>query len=185
MRTYDPTLSDREQNNVAHRKSHRSPRIGWLRAAVMGTNDVMVSTASLVLGVAAAGAASSAVMAAGAAGLVAGAKSMAAGEYVSVSCQADTEAADLARETRDCRRSGARAGRTGRKLFGASPRARTRTQGRRTASVARLPGGGHACLGAALAVLVGCARALRGGFEAAMAVAFGNHPGRRAGAGNA
>ena len=83
---------------MLHKERHRSERIGWLRAAVMGANDGIVSTASLVLGVAAAGATRSAVIVAGVAGLVAGAMSMAAGEYVSVSSQADTEEADLARE---------------------------------------------------------------------------------------
>jgi VIT1/CCC1 family predicted Fe2+/Mn2+ transporter len=73
-------------------------RIGWLRAAVLGANDGIVSTASLVLGVAAAGVDSKGILVAGVAGLVAGAMSMAAGEYVSVSSQADTERADLARE---------------------------------------------------------------------------------------
>jgi VIT1/CCC1 family predicted Fe2+/Mn2+ transporter len=77
---------------------HLSGRIGWLRAAVMGANDGIVSTASLILGVAAAGSSASAVLIAGIAGLVAGAMSMAAGEYVSVSSQADTENADLALE---------------------------------------------------------------------------------------
>lgn len=77
---------------------HRVDRIGWLRAAVMGANDGVVSTASLVVGVAASGATSSAVLIAGVAGLVAGAMSMAAGEYVSVSSQADTEQADTERE---------------------------------------------------------------------------------------
>jgi VIT1/CCC1 family predicted Fe2+/Mn2+ transporter len=77
---------------------HRSERIGWLRAAVLGANDGIVSTASLVVGVAAAGVGRSEVLLAGVAGLVAGALSMAAGEYVSVSSQADTERADLARE---------------------------------------------------------------------------------------
>ncbi len=77
---------------------HRSNRIGWLRAAVLGANDGIVSTASLVVGVAAGGAASSEVLLAGTAGLVAGAMSMAAGEYVSVSSQSDTEQADLAKE---------------------------------------------------------------------------------------
>src|SRR5687768_18038249 len=85
-------------DHMPHRESHRTSRIGWLRAAVMGANDGIVSTASLVLGVAASGAAPAAVMVAGAAGLVAGAMSMAAGEYVSVSSQADTEASDRARE---------------------------------------------------------------------------------------
>jgi VIT1/CCC1 family predicted Fe2+/Mn2+ transporter len=81
-----------------HQERHRTERIGWLRAAVLGANDGIVSTASLVLGVAAADATRSSVLVAGAAGLVAGAMSMAAGEYVSVSSQADTERADLARE---------------------------------------------------------------------------------------
>jgi vacuolar iron transporter family protein len=80
-------------------EQHRTQRIGWLRAAVLGANDGIVSTASLVVGVAAAGTGRSNVMVAGIAGLVAGAMSMAAGEYVSVSSQADTESADLARET--------------------------------------------------------------------------------------
>src|SRR6478609_2089371 len=84
-----------------HREFHRSDRIGWLRAAVLGANDGIVSTASLVLGVAAAGGSRAAVLVAGVAGLVAGAMSMAAGEYVSVRSQADTEAADLARERRE------------------------------------------------------------------------------------
>lgn len=77
---------------------HAATRIGWLRAAVLGANDGIVSTASLVVGVAAAAAGKSEVLVAGVAGLVAGAMSMAAGEYVSVSSQADTEAADIARE---------------------------------------------------------------------------------------
>jgi len=81
-----------------HRERHRTGRIGWLRAAVLGANDGIVSTASLLLGVAAADAPRSAVVIAGVAGLVAGAMSMAAGEYVSVSSQADTERADLERE---------------------------------------------------------------------------------------
>jgi VIT1/CCC1 family predicted Fe2+/Mn2+ transporter len=81
-----------------HAETHRTARIGWLRAAVLGANDGIVSTASLVLGVAAAHASSSSVLVAGTAGLVAGAMSMAAGEYVSVSSQADTERADLRRE---------------------------------------------------------------------------------------
>jgi VIT1/CCC1 family predicted Fe2+/Mn2+ transporter len=84
-----------------HREFHRSDRIGWVRAAVLGANDGIVSTASLVLGVAAAGGARAEVLVAGVAGLVAGAMSMAAGEYVSVRSQADTEAADLARERRE------------------------------------------------------------------------------------
>ncbi len=81
-----------------HPESHLVSRIGWLRAAVLGANDGIVSTASLIVGVAAASAANSEVLVAGIAGLVAGAMSMAAGEYVSVSSQADTEQADLARE---------------------------------------------------------------------------------------
>ncbi len=81
-----------------HHESHRSHRIGWLRASVLGANDGIVSTASLIVGVAAAGATSADIWVAGIAGLVAGAMSMAAGEYVSVSSQADTEHADLARE---------------------------------------------------------------------------------------
>src|SRR3569623_931077 len=81
-----------------HREKHKLENVGWLRAAVLGANDGIVSTASLILGVAAASAAKSDILLAGAAGLVAGAMSMAAGEYVSVSSQADTEHADLARE---------------------------------------------------------------------------------------
>jgi VIT1/CCC1 family predicted Fe2+/Mn2+ transporter len=83
---------------MRHRELHRSERIGWLRAAVLGANDGIVSTASLILGVAATGATSAQVAIAGTAGLVAGAMSMAAGEYVSVRSQADTEEADLSRE---------------------------------------------------------------------------------------
>jgi VIT1/CCC1 family predicted Fe2+/Mn2+ transporter len=83
---------------MKHREQHRSERIGWLRAAVLGANDGIVSTASLVVGVAAAGTGRQQVLVAGVAGLVAGALSMAAGEYVSVSSQADTERADLNRE---------------------------------------------------------------------------------------
>ena len=86
---------------MRHKERHRSERIGWLRAAVLGANDGIVSTASLVLGVAAAGATRSDVIIAGITGLVAGAMSMAAGEYVSVSSQADTEEADLARERQE------------------------------------------------------------------------------------
>jgi VIT1/CCC1 family predicted Fe2+/Mn2+ transporter len=81
-----------------HRERHRTDRIGWLRAAVLGANDGIVSTASLVIGVAAANAGRGEVLVAGVAGLVAGAMSMAAGEYVSVKSQSDTEEADLARE---------------------------------------------------------------------------------------
>ena len=82
-----------------HTESHLVSRIGWLRAAVLGANDEIVSTASLIVGVAASSAANSEVLIAGVAGLVAGAMSMAAGEYVSVSSQSDTEQADLARES--------------------------------------------------------------------------------------
>ncbi|HEY8144269.1 MAG TPA: VIT family protein [Kofleriaceae bacterium] len=86
---------------MRHKEIHRSQRIGWLRAAVLGANDGIVSTASLILGVAAADTSSSAVATAGIAGLVAGAMSMAAGEYVSVRSQADTEEAELAQERRE------------------------------------------------------------------------------------
>jgi len=81
-----------------HPELHRTERIGWLRAAVLGANDGIVSTASLLVGVASAGGGSGELLVAGVAGLVAGAMSMAAGEYVSVSSQADTERADLIRE---------------------------------------------------------------------------------------
>lgn len=84
-----------------HLERHRTDRIGWLRAAVLGANDGIVSTASLVVGVAAANATGSDILVAGVAGLVAGAMSMAAGEYVSVSSQADTEKADLDRERKE------------------------------------------------------------------------------------
>ena len=86
---------------MRHREIHRTHRSGWLRAAVLGANDGILSTASLVLGVAASGADTPAILVAGIAGLVAGAMSMAAGEYVSVSSQADTERADLDRERRE------------------------------------------------------------------------------------
>ncbi len=86
---------------MPHNERHRTHRIGWLRAAVLGANDGIVSTASLVLGVAAAGGSSKSIVIAGVAGLVAGAMSMAAGEYVSVSSQADTERADLDRERQE------------------------------------------------------------------------------------
>jgi VIT1/CCC1 family predicted Fe2+/Mn2+ transporter len=85
----------------AHSENHLINRIGWLRAAVLGANDGIVSTASLIVGVAAASAKSSDILLTGVAGLVAGAMSMAAGEYVSVSSQSDTEHADLARETKE------------------------------------------------------------------------------------
>jgi VIT1/CCC1 family predicted Fe2+/Mn2+ transporter len=83
---------------MRHPESHRTHRIGWLRAAVLGANDGIVSTASLIVGVAAADADRNGILVAGLAGLVAGAMSMAAGEYVSVSSQSDTENADLDRE---------------------------------------------------------------------------------------
>lgn len=83
---------------IRHGERHRTDRIGWLRAAVLGANDGIVSTASLLVGVAAAGATREAVVVAGVAGLVAGAMSMAAGEYVSVHSQADTEKADIEKE---------------------------------------------------------------------------------------
>lgn len=82
----------------SHTETHLLERIGWLRASVLGANDGIVSTASLVIGVAAAGADTSGILLTGTAGLVAGAMSMAAGEYVSVSSQADAEAADIAKE---------------------------------------------------------------------------------------
>lgn len=85
----------------AHVELHRSGRAGWLRAAVLGADDGLVSTASLMIGVAAAAASANAIIVAGLAGLVAGAMSMAAGEYVSVSSQRDTERADIERESRE------------------------------------------------------------------------------------
>ncbi|MQC26923.1 MAG: VIT family protein [Chloroflexi bacterium] len=90
-----------------HVEKHYAERIGWLRAAVLGANDGIVSTASLVVGVAAASAARGEILVAGVAGLVAGAMSMAAGEFVSVSSQADTEKADLAREKKELRENAA------------------------------------------------------------------------------
>jgi VIT1/CCC1 family predicted Fe2+/Mn2+ transporter len=87
--------------SLRHREGHRTSRTGWLRAAVLGANDGIVSTASLVVGVAAAGATRQDILLAGIAGAVAGALSMAAGEYVSVSSQADTERADLDLERRE------------------------------------------------------------------------------------
>ncbi|HET7600964.1 MAG TPA: VIT family protein [Gemmatimonadales bacterium] len=86
---------------VIHVERHRTERIGWLRAAVLGANDGLISTSSLIVGVASAGTARGAVVVSAVAGLVAGAMSMAAGEYVSVSSQADTERADLDRERRE------------------------------------------------------------------------------------
>lgn len=86
---------------MAHHEFHRTAHIGWLRAAVLGANDGLISTSSLVVGIASAQTAKGPILLAGLAGLVAGAFSMAAGEYVSVSSQADTEQADLARERRE------------------------------------------------------------------------------------
>ncbi len=88
-----------------HDEPHFSQRVGWLRATVLGANDGIVSTSSLVVGVAAAGAGRSQILLAGVAGLVAGAMSMAAGEYVSVSSQSDSEKADLDRELRELKRN--------------------------------------------------------------------------------
>src|SRR5512144_324353 len=88
---------------MKHPELHRTHRIGWLRAAVLGANDGIVSTASLIVGVAAADSSRANILVAGIAGLVAGAMSMAAGEYVSVSSQSDTENADLARERAELR----------------------------------------------------------------------------------
>jgi VIT1/CCC1 family predicted Fe2+/Mn2+ transporter len=85
---------------MSHHEMHRSHRVGWLRASVLGANDGIVSTASLIIGVAAASATQESILLAGIAGLVAGAMSMAAGEYVSVSSQSDTENADIALEKR-------------------------------------------------------------------------------------
>jgi len=85
-------------SRASHREKHRSERVGWLRAAVLGANDGIVSTASLLVGVSMAQVDRAELLTVGLAGLVAGAMSMAAGEYVSVSSQADTEEADLARE---------------------------------------------------------------------------------------
>lgn len=86
---------------MPHRERHRTAHIGWLRASVLGANDGLISTASLVIGVAASGTGRSAILIAGVAGVVAGSMSMAAGEYVSVSSQADAERADLAREAEE------------------------------------------------------------------------------------
>ncbi|HZZ31785.1 MAG TPA: VIT family protein [Phenylobacterium sp.] len=90
---------------MKHREGHRVGRVGWLRAAVLGANDGLLSTGSLILGVAAASAGRSSILITGVAGLVAGAMSMAAGEYVSVSSQSDAEKADLAREKRELSQS--------------------------------------------------------------------------------
>lgn len=91
------------RSTTVHSEHHLASRIGWLRAAVLGANDGIVSTASLIVGVAAAGPEREAILVAGVAGLLAGALSMAAGEFVSVSSQADTERADLAREAEEIR----------------------------------------------------------------------------------
>jgi VIT1/CCC1 family predicted Fe2+/Mn2+ transporter len=91
----------KREAGMRHVEKHKTHRTGWLRAAVLGANDGIVSTASLILGVAAAGGGSQSILVAGVAGLVAGAMSMAAGEYVSVSSQADTEQADLSRERKE------------------------------------------------------------------------------------
>ena len=92
------TLSETDSDSPRGQENHFTTRIGWLRAAVLGANDGIVSTASLIIGVAAAGTDQNEILLAGLAGLVAGAMSMAAGEYVSVSSQSDSEKADLARE---------------------------------------------------------------------------------------
>lgn len=98
-----PVIEDRMSRLGRHPENHLVDRIGWLRAAVLGANDGIVSTASLIVGVAAAAATRNDVLIASVAGLVAGAMSMAAGEYVSVSSQSDTERADLAREREELR----------------------------------------------------------------------------------
>src|SRR5512134_161437 len=92
---------------MRHTERHRTHRIGWLRAAVLGANDGIVSTASLIVGVAAADSSRASVLVAAVAGLVAGAMSMAAGEYVSVSSQSDTEQADVNRERAELATDGA------------------------------------------------------------------------------
>ena len=89
------------QRSKSHAEKHRSGRAGWLRAAVLGSDDAIVSTASLMIGVAASSASKEAILVAGVAGLVAGSMSMAVGEYVSVSSQRDAEQADVERETRE------------------------------------------------------------------------------------
>jgi VIT1/CCC1 family predicted Fe2+/Mn2+ transporter len=94
-------MARRKERKSPHREEHRSGRASWLRAAVLGANDGIVSTAALLVGVAASGAAATAVLASGIAGAVAGAMSMAAGEYVSVQSQADAETADLNVERRE------------------------------------------------------------------------------------
>jgi vacuolar iron transporter family protein len=94
-------ISQENTTMIRHIERHRTHRIGWLRAAVLGANDGIVSTASLVLGVAAAGATTNSILVAGVAGLMAGSMSMAAGEYVSVSSQSDTENADIEKERKE------------------------------------------------------------------------------------
>jgi len=94
-------MAQHSRHSTHHRERHKTDRVGWLRAAVLGANDGIVSTASLIVGVAAANSSRNAVFIAGLAGLVAGAMSMAAGEYVSVHSQADAEKADLEKEKRE------------------------------------------------------------------------------------
>ena len=96
-----PVKSSPDPASSGHHERHRAARSGWLRAAVLGANDGLISTSSLIMGVSAAALSEGAVLIAGLAGTVGGALSMAAGEYVSVSSQADSEAADLARERRE------------------------------------------------------------------------------------
>jgi VIT1/CCC1 family predicted Fe2+/Mn2+ transporter len=112
-----------------HPERHAVERIGWLRAAVLGANDGIVSTASLIVGVAAASQGRGEILVAGVAGLVAGAMSMAAGEYVSVSSQSDTEGADLARERSELAPAGGRGRGTGGNLCRARRRACARPAG--------------------------------------------------------
>lgn len=101
MSSYAPATSMPATSTRAHREKHTGDRAGWLRAAVLGANDAIVSTASLMIGVAASSATKSAILVAGVAGLVAGAMSMAAGEFVSVSSQRDAEEADIEKEKRE------------------------------------------------------------------------------------
>lgn len=98
MSAIETGITDRSKPHLGGSEAHRSERLGWLRAAVLGANDGIISTSSLMLGVAAAQASHASVIVAGVAGLTAGALSMAAGEYVSVHSQKDSEAADLDRE---------------------------------------------------------------------------------------
>jgi VIT1/CCC1 family predicted Fe2+/Mn2+ transporter len=103
LKSFQTKLNEKESiiSCLTHSETHMVHRIGWLRAAVLGANDGLVSTASLVVGVAAAGSGRPEILIAGLAGLEAGAMSMAAGEYVSVSSQTDAEQADIARETKE------------------------------------------------------------------------------------